>query len=552
MPDHRARMAAIGRFALPSAGTASRAALDRVLNKLREDPQLDRDVRKQWNRARALVIAQQDNGTDLQVDATLRYFHAEFNNRTIRHGLQHMPMSFNVLEAFHQYLPEMSVFRLRRQIDYVFSVPDFLDRVTLNELPLSLNEAASYFEEGVIYNFENAVDPADLEFSIRDGAKVGIAGFSVVKHGNEISALLLGGEEADLGKASESLQNNLTLQPIPGKEAIGPAPDFKRQAVPLPSKRHLWKTLALTRFDLDSVSQHVRYVMRDCGDCYMSITNDPDCFLNEHGEFIDPSCEDTLKETSERIRTYEVLFELCSTFLYLPVYFEKFGDLATEERRKTRYGDNAGKLSYGSIRKQCPGEEKLAFRHLTVLSSTGEHFESSWSFFRAPPFRVEKSGYWRRLPPGTVGSDRQGQPVHGRTWVQKRLSWVEDEFLDAITLTRLSQRQDPQLLRTGPDPGRIYVMRSAGHPRNIFKIGSTRRRSEERAEELSQASGILDGFFVIHDWYVLNCSEAESRIHALLEPYRVNPKREFFDLPLKEIVRVIEAVVLELNGGMNG
>ena len=165
MSDHRARMAAIGRFAGPPPGTAARAALDGLLTKPGEDPQLDHELRKRWDRARALMIAQQDNGTGLQVDATLRYFHAEFNNRALRHGLHQMPMSLNVLEAFHRYLPDLSVFRLRRQIDHIFSVPDFLDRVTLNDLPISLEEAASYFEEGVIYNFENAVDPADLEFS---------------------------------------------------------------------------------------------------------------------------------------------------------------------------------------------------------------------------------------------------------------------------------------------------------------------------------------------------------------------------------------------------
>jgi hypothetical protein len=518
-----------------------------MLRKPGQDPEFDKAMQRRWERARALLIAQQDNGTELPVDKVLRHFHREFNGRAVQHGLRAMPSSFNVLEAFHEYDANLSVFRLRRQIDHIFSVPDFLDRVTLNDLPLTLDEASSYFEDGVIYTFENAVDPAEIQFSMNTGAQVGIGGVSIIKHGDEVSVLLLAGEDADLAKESKMIRSGLQdMRPGPGKERIEAASDLTREAVPLPSRQELWALLALTRFDLPSSSRQARYVMHDCGDSFLTITDDPDPLLNEHGEFPDPLFAATLKDTTERIRAYTVLFELCSTFLYLPAYFEKFGDTAKEERHKTRYAEKARTLSYGAVAQLCPGEERVPFRRVTVLASTGEHLKSSSAYFRGPSFHIEKSGYWRRLAPGAVGTDRHGQVVHGRTWVEKRLSWTEDDSPAAIALTRCSQEQPVPDRSQGPDPGWIYVMRSAAHPRNVFKIGLTRKEPEERAEKLSSATGLPDGLFVLHEWHVPNCAEMEAQIHARLYPYRVNPGREFFDLPLKDIVQVIEVLVAEV------
>jgi hypothetical protein len=368
-------------------------------------------------------------------------------------------------------------------------------------------------------------------------------------HGPEVSALLVAGQEADLVAQSVLLRKMMEAgQAAPGREHIVPAPALAPEAVALPSKRPMWKTIVLTRFDITRRTKQVRYVMHDGGSFYSILTDDPDCFLNEHGNFIEPSLEKTLDSTTSQVQQYEVLFELCASFLYLPFYFDKYGTMATEERRRTQFGENRSKSEYRDTHRLCPPEERIAFRRVTVIAATGDHLDAGATYLRSPQFRVEKTGYWRRLPPDRVGTDPSGRLVHGRTWVEKRLSWTESDSPAMLALASSRDPGTPKTQRMGVDPGWIYVMRSAAHPRNVFKIGLTRRDPEARAKELSSHTGAPDRFHVVNEWPAMSCGEAESRIHAQLAEFRVAPAREFFDLPLQQIVRVITDVISGLDG----
>jgi hypothetical protein len=96
---------------------------------------------------------------------------------------------------------------------------------------------------------------------------------------------------------------------------------------------------------------------------------------------------------------------------------------------------------------------------------------------------------------------------------------------------------------TGPDPGFVYVMRSDAHALDVYKIGLTRRTSDERARELSYATAAPLPFGVLTHWEVGDCAGIEAEIHRRLEAYRINERREFFRLPLRSIISVINAVV---------
>lgn len=78
----------------------------------------------------------------------------------------------------------------------------------------------------------------------------------------------------------------------------------------------------------------------------------------------------------------------------------------------------------------------------------------------------------------------------------------------------------------------------------LVKIGKTTRTPEERAKELSDATGIPTPFIVAFDEQFEDCDYAESFMHTLLENqgYRVAGNREFFNIPLKDAIRsLIEA-----------
>jgi hypothetical protein len=85
-------------------------------------------------------------------------------------------------------------------------------------------------------------------------------------------------------------------------------------------------------------------------------------------------------------------------------------------------------------------------------------------------------------------------------------------------------------------------MHNPAHDKDIFKVGLTRRSSEARSEELS-GTGAPDKFLVAHVWRVLDCVRAERIVHDALERYRINPKREFFRLPYKDLLATVAAAV---------
>lgn len=91
--------------------------------------------------------------------------------------------------------------------------------------------------------------------------------------------------------------------------------------------------------------------------------------------------------------------------------------------------------------------------------------------------------------------------------------------------------------------GYIYILINPSLNDNFLKIGKTMRSPEKRADELSRSTGIPSSFIVAYEARVANPHRAEKLIHRRLRRYRVNQKREFFQLPLKHAVTVVNEVV---------
>ena len=98
----------------------------------------------------------------------------------------------------------------------------------------------------------------------------------------------------------------------------------------------------------------------------------------------------------------------------------------------------------------------------------------------------------------------------------------------------------------------IYVMECATQPKDYFKIGSSRRSSDLRADELSAETGAITRYHVIRQWEVPDCHKAESLIHQALDEYRVNPKREFFQVSYSVIFAEIDRIAKECNNLQGG
>ena len=90
-------------------------------------------------------------------------------------------------------------------------------------------------------------------------------------------------------------------------------------------------------------------------------------------------------------------------------------------------------------------------------------------------------------------------------------------------------------------PEYVYVLVNVGIP-GICKIGMTTTSVSQRVKEINSATGVITPWISVYKYKCLNSRILEQAVHQKLEAmgYRVNPKREGFEIKSLEAVRVIE------------
>ena len=89
----------------------------------------------------------------------------------------------------------------------------------------------------------------------------------------------------------------------------------------------------------------------------------------------------------------------------------------------------------------------------------------------------------------------------------------------------------------------VYCLSNPSYMANVFKIGRTDiLTAKERAEQLYKRAGtaLATPFCVEFAKRVTNASYVEAEAHRFFSKYRVNGDREFFQVPLGEILRYFE------------
>jgi hypothetical protein len=87
--------------------------------------------------------------------------------------------------------------------------------------------------------------------------------------------------------------------------------------------------------------------------------------------------------------------------------------------------------------------------------------------------------------------------------------------------------------------GFVYVLENPSMP-GILKIGKTTRSPEERAKELSNATGVPTPFNIVFIQETDNVDRLERSAHKKLKGYRVNNGREFFKINLAKVVDTLK------------
>lgn len=88
------------------------------------------------------------------------------------------------------------------------------------------------------------------------------------------------------------------------------------------------------------------------------------------------------------------------------------------------------------------------------------------------------------------------------------------------------------------EEGYVYVMINPSLE-GLLKIGRTKRDPNERAKELSAATGVATPFYVAYKTYFLDCETVEEFLHEKLAQYRLTENREFFKAPLDTAIEAI-------------
>jgi len=79
----------------------------------------------------------------------------------------------------------------------------------------------------------------------------------------------------------------------------------------------------------------------------------------------------------------------------------------------------------------------------------------------------------------------------------------------------------------------VYVLSNASQP-GLLKIGYTKNTPEERAKQISNATGVALPYKVEWAFHCFDGFGLEQEVHHKLDAYRVNNNREFFQISLDE------------------
>jgi hypothetical protein len=528
LTPHERRMFEAGRNVPPILDPIASAAFQR---RAEMDLAIRARLRKLQERLPLLMLCRMSGGSGFRMSRTLRHFFLEYFNRIASGGPTQMPSSFNVVEAFLRFSEEYAIFDLREEEEHLLRAYDFLNWYTSATGTLIADPSVlkDVVNEGIVYSYDMVGAPNDFLISTQD-SNIALLGISLVRHEDELSVMLLAGENPPYPPDDEVRKAVAALRPVPGREAVKPDTSLTIASRIVPGLPDHSQIILLTRVYLESRRYDVRYVNLDVGQGYLVFTDDPAALstFDDRGGM--------LQELTRQLHRYDNLFSALTALMYLPVYFiaRQPEVVSTRFAAELKAQKNSTKVKRAF---RVLGEQAVTLhRQVRCLASESSPACTDTQEVKPPELRSVSEGFWKELEPFEFGEDQDGNPIAGRTWVERRESWFTHDptsFLVRRTKSDVA----------GPDPGTIYVMRSPAHERDLYKIGLTRRPVDVRAQEIGQPTGVPLPFGVLANWEAGDCSGIEAEVHRELAHYRVSKRREFFRAPLAMIVKVVDEAV---------
>lgn len=531
----------------------------RIANLPRKDRQrIKVETKKLVKKYVQIMTSLKEGGVGYPVDQILRELAIEYTHRYASSGVMNQPVSFNYFEPFCEIkLIENSVAPYaepNKEFDHLFNVADYFDYITDERTPsFNLSDLRS-LHEGRTYHFTQNGSINDFTYMTSEGREFVISGFSMVRHGDSIHWYVLGGEVLSEAEWKDRSENDFKVdldnispekRPFLSK-SIKENENRSGPPVALEGTQTAIRTVIAGETDIVTARHLSRCYMSEAENSFVLFCDDPDVFSNIRDQ---PKREKLITEMQRRVESAAVMWNLAEGFFQLPQYF----------RFRLTVPEDVVRASGMPAPKTVKGGRGIGtqFKHVTSIE-VSDIRPSVVRAYTPPNFEVETEGYWRRLSPGSYGRDREGKQIKGRTWVKATNKWRERPNLPRTVYIKSSvaaanvkvseyleaaQRADSDKRNLTEQVGVLYVMRCLAMKDEVYKVGWTSNSAEQRARELSSATGVPQSFVVVDSWQHPDPEALEKGVHAMLSPYRLNEGREFFSLEYPEIKAIIESEI---------
>ena len=88
--------------------------------------------------------------------------------------------------------------------------------------------------------------------------------------------------------------------------------------------------------------------------------------------------------------------------------------------------------------------------------------------------------------------------------------------------------------------GWVYAARNPCFADPVFKVGQTKVSPVVRVERLSSSTSVYRPFQLVYFVHVSDRDRAEGHVHQALADSRVNPAKEFFEVPITTVIRALD------------
>ena len=506
----------------------------------------------------ALIRSFCTTGVGFPVDQMTRQMATEYTHRFASSGTGNMPVSFNYFEPFLNIkLIEGSVApytELTPETNHLFHASDFFDFLTsVDSDGFDVSDLCS-LPEAETFHFSNNGNIEEISFFDAKGREYLLSGFSMVRRGNSLHWFFVAGEKLTEEEWKLRIEDAATvdLEKItPWKRAFlkeSIERDGSTTGAPqkLEGSEFAVRTLTAGEFDLKSKKHIERSIFIETENSFSVFSDDPEILLS----LSSADKEKIIENSLNRIREADILWSLAEGFFQLPQYFETRVTVSREI--VGGHGKQHGLKGKGGR------GVKAQFVAVEAVSIEDNNSPPAIRRVRMPVYSSETEGHWRRLKYQQVGKDREGNPVTGKTWIQGSYPWRNERSRDSTVFVKDSlsvakyrieqlysdaeaKASKEEVVREGN--GELYVLRCTLMEEEVYKVGWTSGAAEERAKQLSSASGVPIAYAVVESWQHDDPGALETEVHAQLSPYRTNNQREFFRLNFEAIRKIITTTI---------